>query len=140
MFRVSATFTIRPLLVNSWFSVNSCFQKRNLECNYYLLFIIIHKRLPPHPPSPPPPVRKTNWYSSFIIHLKPIQFSLLDPNFRWKGILWFHHCQYVSMAIGKRVLSKTAPRVFLKLLMKLGCLKGKKLTEPDFWEKILFWG
>ena len=30
--------------------------------------------------------------------------------------------------------------MFEKLLMKLGCLKGKKVTKPDFWERMLFWG
>ena len=55
--------------------------------------------------------------------------------FRGKGVLSFHHWQNVSMSVGKRDFSKTARRIFLKLLMKLGCLKGKKLTEPDFWEK-----
>ena len=34
-------------------------------------------------------------------------------------------CQFVSMSVGKRVFSKTAHRVFLKLPKKLGCLKGK---------------
>ena len=47
---------------------------------------------------------------------------------------------YVSMSVGKRVFSKTAHRVFLKLLMKLGCLKGKKQAEPDFWIKNLILG
>ena len=56
---------------------------------------------------------------------------------RRKGVLWFHHCLYVSMSVGKRVFSKTAHSIFLKLLIKLGCLKGNKLTELDFWEKIL---
>ena len=41
------------------------------------------------------------------------------------------------MSVGKRVFSKTAHSIFLKLLIKLGCLKGNKLTELDFWEKIL---
>ena len=43
-------------------------------------------------------------------------------------------CHYVSMAEGKGVFSKTAHRIFLKLRMKLGCHRGKKLTESDFWE------
>ena len=46
----------------------------------------------------------------------------------------------VSMSVGKGVFSKTAHTIFLKLLMKLGCLKGKKLMEPDFLEKISFQG
>ena len=46
-------------------------------------------------------------------------------------------CQYVSMSVGKG-FSKTADIIFRKLLMKLGRIKGKKLTEPDFWEKISF--
>ena len=41
----------------------------------------------------------------------------------------------VSMSVGKHVLSKMARRIFPKLVMRLGCLKGKKLTELDFWEK-----
>ena len=46
----------------------------------------------------------------------------------------------VSMSIGKCVFSETACRMFLKLLMKLRCLKGKKLMDSDFLEKISFWG
>ena len=42
------------------------------------------------------------------------------------------------MSVGKHVFSKTAHRIFLKLLMKLVCLKGKKLTELDFWGKSHF--
>ena len=37
-------------------------------------------------------------------------------------VLWFHHCQYVTVSIGKRVFSKTTHMIFLKLFMKLGCL------------------
>ena len=36
------------------------------------------------------------------------------------------------MSVGKHVFSKRAHRLFLRLFMKLGCLKSKKLTEPDF--------
>ena len=32
--------------------------------------------------------------------------------------------QHVSMAVGKRIFSKMAHRIFLKLLMKFCCLKG----------------
>ena len=31
-----------------------------------------------------------------------------------------------------------AQRIFLELLMKLGCPRGKKLTEPDVWKKSHF--
>ena len=41
----------------------------------------------------------------------------------------------VTVSEGKCIFSKTAHRVFLKLLMKLGCPKGKKLMGLDFWEK-----
>ena len=41
-------------------------------------------------------------------------------------------CQYVNAFSPKRL------RIFLKLLMKLGCFKGKTLMELDFWEKISF--
>ena len=50
------------------------------------------------------------------------------PIFRQKGVLWFHHCQYVSMSVDKLIFSKRDHRIFLKLLMKFECLKGKKLT------------
>ena len=53
------------------------------------------------------------------------------PAFRQKEVLWFHHwryvsvsvCQYVSVSVGKHVFSETTQRIFLKLLMKLECLK-----------------
>ena len=48
--------------------------------------------------------------------------------------------QYVSMSVGKRVFFKTAHRAFLKLLMKFGCLKVEKLTEPNFWQKNRIFG
>ena len=45
----------------------------------------------------------------------------------------------VIMTVAKHIFSKMAHRTFLKLLMKLGCLKGKKLTTLDFpWEKTHF--
>ena len=44
-------------------------------------------------------------------------------------------CQCVNRSVSKRVFSKTAPMIFVKLLRKLGCLKSKK---PDFWEKLHF--
>ena len=44
------------------------------------------------------------------------------------------------MSVGKRIFSKTARRIFLKLLMKLECLQGKKLAEPDFLGKNLILG
>ena len=46
-------------------------------------------------------------------------------------------CQYVS--VGKRVFSKTADRIFLKLLMKLGSLKGKKLRKQILGKQSHFW-
>ena len=42
------------------------------------------------------------------------------------------------MSVGKRVLSKTAHSIFLKLLIKLGCLKFKNMTDPRVWEKSNF--
>ena len=51
--------------------------------------------------------------------------SYWTPTCRRKRILWFHHCQYVGRSVGKPFFSKGAHRIFLKLLMKLGCLKGK---------------
>ena len=48
------------------------------------------------------------------------------PAFGWKGILWNHQCQYVSMSVGKHFFSKTAHRVFLEFHMKLEWPKGKK--------------
>lgn len=35
---------------------------------------------------------------------------------------------------------KTTHGIFLKISMKLGCLKGNKFTNLDFLEKTSFWG
>ena len=75
-----------------------------------------------------------------IVKILALDYYCWTPIFRWKGVLWFHHCRYVSMSGDKRVLLKTTQRIFLELLMKLGCLKGKKLTQLDFREKFSFWG
>ena len=40
--------------------------------------------------------------------------------------------QYIIMSVGKHVFSKTAHRIFLKHLMKLGCLKGKNGQSQIF--------
>ena len=56
----------------------------------------------------------------------------------WKGVLWFYHCQYVIMSVDKRVFFKAAHRLFLKLHVKLGFLKGKKLRSWIFGKKSHF--
>ena len=43
-------------------------------------------------------------------------------------------CQYVSRSVGKRVFSKTAHKMFLKLLMKLGALKVTSAKKRQFLE------
>ena len=45
----------------------------------------------------------------------------------------------ISMLIGKRVFSKMAHRIFLKLLIKLGCLKDKKWWSWILRKKSRFW-
>ena len=79
--------------------------------------------------------RRNSWVARMLF-LDP--FSYFLSGFRRKGALWLHECQYVIVSVGKRVFSKMAHRIFLKLLMTLGCLKGKKLMKPYFWEKSLF--
>ena len=37
-----------------------------------------------------------------------------------------------------QLISETDPRIFLKLGMKLGDNKVKKIAEPFFWEKFSF--
>ena len=61
-------------------------------------------------------------YANFTTFFEP-------PPFGEKGSSDF---TTVSMSVGKRFFSKTVHKIFLKLLMKLGCLKGKKLEETDF--------
>ena len=39
--------------------------------------------------------------------------------------------------VGNAVFSKTAPRIFLIFCIKLGDYKGRKVTESDFFKKIL---
>ena len=60
--------------------------------------------------------------------------------FRRKGILIsaLSVCQYVSISVGIHVFSKTAHRIFLKLLMKLGCLKVKTRSSWIFGENVRF--
>ena len=56
-----------------------------------------------------------------------------------EGVLWDWLGQYVSMSVCQlSFFSKSAHRMFLKLGVKLGCLKGRKVTEPDFWKKSHF--
>ena len=37
------------------------------------------------------------------------------------------------------VFSEMALRIFLIFCMKIGDYEGRKVTEPDFWKKILIW-
>ena len=41
--------------------------------------------------------------------------------------------------VGNAVFYETALRIFLIFCMKLGDYKGRKVTEPDFWKKLLIW-
>ena len=41
-------------------------------------------------------------------------------------------CMYVWMCGSNELISETAPPIFLKLGMKLGDNKGKKIARPDF--------
>ena len=52
--------------------------------------------------------------------------------FSWKGVLWNHHYQSVNRSVSNDFFSKMAQKIFMKFGMKLWCLKGKKLTEPNF--------
>ena len=45
----------------------------------------------------------------------------------------------VGWLVGNTVFSETALRIFLTFCMTLGDYKGRKVTEPDFWKKILIW-
>ena len=55
----------------------------------------------------------------------------------YSGNLGNTHTYAASMSVGERVFSKTAHR-FVKLLMKLGCLKGKNCQSQIFGEKSHF--
>ena len=87
--------------------------------------------------------------SSWILHLLVLPLPLcwnfsclifwyfLDPCLTVKRgpmISPLSVCQYDSMSVGKRDFTKVAYRIFLKFLKKLGCLKGKKLTEKTHFE------
>ena len=45
----------------------------------------------------------------------------------------------VGWLVGNAVFSETGLRIFLIVCMKLGDDKGRNVTEPDFWKKILIW-
>ena len=78
------------------------------------------------------------WFSKFKRNWKAFQYFCLfgSPPLAKKG---YYDFTTVSMSVC-HVLSKTAHWSFLKIVMKLGCLKGKKLTEPDFFGKKLILG
>ena len=48
-------------------------------------------------------------------------------------------CMLVSSFVRNELISETAPTIFLKLGMKLGDNKGKKIARPDFWLNFSFW-
>ena len=45
----------------------------------------------------------------------------------------------VGWLVGNTVFSETTIMIFLIFCMKLGDYKGRKVTEPDFWKKIMIW-
>ena len=45
----------------------------------------------------------------------------------------------VGWFVGKTVFSETALTIFLIFCIKLGDYKGRKVTELDFWKKLLSW-
>ena len=44
-----------------------------------------------------------------------------------------------SWLVGNAVFSETTLETFLIFCMKLGDYKGRKVTKPSFWKKILIW-
>ena len=72
-----------------------------------------------------------NWYGIKVCLLGPA--SARSYKIRVLVIIgWL-----VGSFVGNAVFSETAPRIFLIFWMKLGDYKGKKVTELDFWKKIL---
>ena len=66
----------------------------------------------------------------------------------WKKFLiWRYSRKGLQISIGwligslvdDTVFSETALRIFLIFCMKLGDYKGRKVAEPDIWEKFLIW-
>ena len=45
----------------------------------------------------------------------------------------------VGWLVGNAVFSETDLRIFLIFWTRLGDYKGRKVTEPDFWKKLLIW-
>ena len=45
----------------------------------------------------------------------------------------------VGWLVGNTVFSEKALRIFLIFCLKLGDYKGRKVTESDYWKKILVW-
>ena len=72
-------------------------------------------------------------FSGIEKNLKHVEANTSVSNTFWtsafscNGVLWFHHCQYVSRSVGEHIFSKMAHKIFLKLLIKLRCLKVKKM-------------
>ena len=64
---------------------------------------------------------KAEW-CCFIVYMKRLL------NQRKRPVLWFH----LWMDISKELISETAITIFLKLGMKLGDNKGRKIARPGF--------
>ena len=77
-----------------------------------------------------------SWYIIEILHYIFV-FGLASVRSYKIGVLvnnWL-----VRWLVGNAVFSETALRIFLIFCMKLGDDKGRNVTEPDFWKKILIW-
>ena len=46
---------------------------------------------------------------------------------------------FVGWLVGHAVFSEVTLTIFLIFCSKLGDYKGRKVTEPDFWKKLLIW-
>ena len=62
---------------------------------------------------------------------------LLDR--RQRGPIRYKIVVVGNWLVGNAVFSETALRMFLIFCMKLGYYKGRKVTEPNFWKKLLIW-
>lgn len=77
-----------------------------------------------------------------ILIWKFMGLLLLDSRVQAESLLWKWFNQFSCQLVSRAVISFSQKRliIFQKFNMKLGVLKGQKLTEPSIPEKFSCWG
>ena len=73
------------------------------------------------------------------VYCSPVSFQNLFLDWPQPGPIKSVLLVIIGWLVGNPVFSETALRIFLIFCTKLGDYKGRKVTEPHFFKKILIW-